>query len=63
MDGTRSSDTGGTAAIAAGEVQYYIIGDTRIKVTEHFPARGKEINEIIVNLITHKVKEEACRTA
>lgn len=62
MDGTRTSGTVGTT-IVANEAQYYMIGGTRIKITEHFPASGKEINEIIVNLIAHKIREEAGRTA
>ncbi len=58
MDGTGSGGSAGTA-IAASGVQYYIIGGTRIKITEHFPARGKRIDEIIVSLITHKISEKA----
>lgn len=49
--------TGRTITAANGE-QYYIFGNTRIKITEHFPASGKPIEELITDLITHKIKEK-----
>ena len=39
--------------------QYYIMGKNKIKITEHFPANGKPIDELIVDLIAHKIKEKA----
>lgn len=43
--------------------QYYIIGKTRIKITEHFPASGKQLDELISDLIIHKIREKAEKTA
>ncbi len=44
-------------------VQYYIIGKTRIKITEHFPASGKQIDELMTDLIAYKIREKAGKTA
>ncbi len=48
-------------ATESGE-QYFIMGTNRIKITEHFPANGKPIEELITDLITHKIKEKAAKT-
>lgn len=42
--------------------QYFIMGKNRIKITEHFPANGKPIEELITDLIAHKIKEKAEKT-
>ena len=39
------------------EEQYYIIGKTRIKITEHFRPDGKPIEELVTTLIENKIKE------
>ena len=39
--------------------QYFIMGKNRIKITEHFPNDGKQIDELISDLIAHKIKEKA----
>lgn len=54
--------TGEVITATNGE-QYYVIGKNRIKITEHFPASGKPIEELIVDLITHKAKEKAGKIA
>ena len=46
----------------AGE-QYFILGKNRIKITEHFPSDGKQLDELIADLITQKAKENAGKTA
>lgn len=38
--------------------QYFIMGKTRIKITEHFPANGKQLDELITDLIANKMKEK-----
>lgn len=53
--------TGEVIAATNGE-QYYVIGKDRIKITEHFPASGKPIEELITDLITHKIKEKVRET-
>ena len=50
--------TEGRTVIKDGE-QYFIIGKNRIKITEHFPANGKQLDELITDLITQKIKEKA----
>lgn len=62
MTKTGPSDPAGTTAIING-IPYYIIGDTRIKIIEHFPAEGKPVNELITNLILRKSRENAGKTA
>ena len=39
--------------------QYFVMGKHRIKITEHFPGDGKPIEELITDLIIHKIKEKA----
>lgn len=39
--------------------QYFIMGKNRIKITEHFPADGKQLDELITDLITQKIKGKA----
>jgi hypothetical protein len=45
-----------TVTTASGE-QYFIMGKNRIKITEHFPSDGRPIEELITDLIIHKIKE------
>lgn len=56
------SKTGEVITGSNGE-QYYVIGKDRIKITEHFPASGKPIEELITDLITYKIKENVRETA
>lgn len=46
-----------TVTTASGE-QYFIMGKNRIKITEHFPSDGRPIEELITDLIIHKIKEK-----
>jgi len=39
--------------------QYFIYNNVRIKITEHFSTDGKQISELITELIEHKIKEKA----
>ena len=50
--------TEGRTVIENGE-QYFIMGKNRIKITEHFPADGKRLDELITDLITQKIKGKA----
>lgn len=43
--------------------EYFIMGKTRIKITEHFPSTGKPIDELVTDLITHKMREKAGKPA
>lgn len=52
-----NGQTEGYTVIENGE-QYFIMGKNRIKITEHFPANGKQLDEIITDLITQKIKEK-----
>ena len=36
-----------------------LIGKNKIKITEHFPTDGKQLDELITDLITRKIKEKA----
>ena len=60
MDKTthKSLTTEGHTVIEDGK-QYYIIGKNKIKITEHFPADGKQLDELITDLIIQKIKEKA----
>ena len=39
-------------------IEYFVYNNVRIKVTEHFPDNGKQISELITELIQHKIKEK-----
>ena len=51
-----------TMTTETGE-QYFIMGKNRIKITEHFPASGKQLDELIADLIVQKIKEKAGKSA
>ena len=53
-----NGQTEGQTVIENGE-QYFIMGKTRIKITEHFPVNGKQLDELITDLIAHKMKEKS----
>lgn len=38
--------------------RYFIHGNTKIKVVEHFAAKGKTFREIMMDLICKKVEQE-----
>ena len=62
MKGTGPNGPTGKTVTINGE-EYYIMGKTRIKITEHFPASGKQIDELITDLIINKIREKARKTA
>jgi len=43
--------------VTVDEQQYFVMGKNRIKITEHFPATGKQVDELIADLITNKIKK------
>lgn len=38
---------------------YFIFGKTRIKITEHFSANGRTIDELLSDYVQKKIKEKA----
>ena len=62
MSGSGPSGPSGKTVIIDGE-EYYIMGKTRIKITEHFPASGKQLDELVTDLIVQKIKGKAGKTA
>lgn len=42
--------------------QYFVMGRTRIKITEHFADNGKSINELVTDLIEAKIREKIAKT-
>lgn len=63
MSGSDPRSKTGELITAANGEQYYIIGNNRIKITEHFPVSGKPIEELITDLIIHKIREKAAKTS
>ncbi len=51
-----------TITAVSGE-QYFIIGKNRIKITEHFSPAGKQLDELVTDLIIHKIKEKVIKSA
>ena len=43
--------------------QYFIMGKNRIKITEHFPSTGKQIDELVTDLIINKIRGKAGKSA
>lgn len=43
--------------------QYFIMGKNRIKITEHFPSTGKQIDELVTDLIVNKIRGKAGKSA
>lgn len=53
-----SGSFGGSITTTDHGIQYFVIGKTRIKITEHFPENGKSIDELIDGLIQQKIREK-----
>lgn len=51
-----------TVTSETGE-QYFIMGKNRIKITEHFSPSGKQIEELVTDLIIQKIKEKSGKSA
>lgn len=56
------SDPGDIITTETGE-RFFIYGKNRIKITEHFSTNGKQINEIVEELIQYKIKEKVTKIA
>ncbi len=59
-DLTVSNSTGNKAAYSVDRngQQYYCIGDTRIKITEHFPRTGKTMVELMGDMILSAARQD-----
>lgn len=42
--------------------QYFEINNVRIKITEHFPASGKPIDELLIDLIAYDTEKKVNKT-
>lgn len=59
---TPQSETGKVITRETGE-QYFIMGKNRIKITEHFSPSGKQLDELVTDLIIQKIKEKSGKSA
>lgn len=50
-------DIGGLTITAPDGTQFFVFGKNRIKISEHFPSNGKQVNELVEELIRAKIKE------
>lgn len=41
------------------DIQYFTYGNTRIRITEHFPNVGKTLNELLADVIQYAAKAAA----
>lgn len=39
--------------------QYFTCGNTRIRITEHFPDVGKTLNEVLADILQYAIKHAA----
>lgn len=53
-NGNENNITKGTVTV---DEEYFIFGNYRIKITEHFPEKGRTIDELIEELILYKAKK------
>lgn len=51
-----------TVTTETGE-RFFIMGKNRIKITEHFSPSGKQLDELVTDLIIQKIKEKAGKSA
>lgn len=51
-----------TVTTETGE-QFFIMGKNRIRITEHFPSDGKQLYELIADLVSQKIKENVGKSA
>ena len=51
-----------TVTTETGE-QFFIMGKNRIRITEHFPTDGKQLDALIADLVSQKTKENAGKSA
>lgn len=42
---------------AENGTQYFLCGNSRIKISEHFPASGKPIGDLIVDVVRHTAEK------
>lgn len=57
------SDLQGRTVTDENGVQYFVLGKNRIKITEHFNPNGKALDELMTDLVIHKIKENAHKSA
>lgn len=53
----------GQMVITESGEQYFIMGKNRIKITEHFSPSGKQLDELVTDLIIQKIKEKSGKSA
>lgn len=63
LDPDGISDIQGHTFTAPDGQQYFQIGRNRIKITEHFPVDGKQISDLIQELILIKSRDNCRKTA
>ena len=49
--------------ITENGVQYFVLGKNKIIITEHFNPNGKALDELMTDLVIHKIKENAHKSA
>ena len=48
-----NTDNSGTMLTAADGTQYFVMGKTRIKISEHFANNGKRLGSLLEDVIQH----------
>ncbi len=56
-----NAENGRIETAETGE-QYFVMGKNRIKITEHFSANGRTIEELLADYIQKKIKEKPHKT-
>ena len=49
----------GQAIQAENSTRYFVCGNNRIKISEHFAAGGKSLGDLIVDVVRHTAKKTA----
>ena len=63
MSGSVPQETKWEVVTSETGAQYFVMGKNRIKITEHFPTTGKQIEELVTELVINKMKEKAGKSA
>ena len=54
-----NTNNSGTMLTAADGTQYFVCGNNRIKISEHFAAGGKPLGDLIVDVVRHTAEKAA----
>lgn len=55
--GIGGNDTDLGYEVVENGIRYFVFGNTRIRITEHFPENGKQIGELIEEIVEYSARK------